>query len=49
MTEQIQGTKNYDRNEKEKGYFQAPDNIGFSIQPFPKPFKECLSDALETW
>ena len=34
---------------KEKGYFQAPDNIGFSIQPFPKPFKECLSDALETW
>jgi hypothetical protein len=33
---------------KEKGDFQPGDNIGFSIRPFPKPFGECLSDALGT-
>ena len=33
---------------KEKGYFQFNDNIGFSIRPFPNPFRECLSEALET-
>jgi hypothetical protein len=36
------------KTKKEKGYFQRSDNIGFSIRPFPRPFVECLSDALGT-
>ena len=35
-------------HKKEKGYFQHGDNIGFGIRLFPKPFGECLSDALGT-